>query len=163
LLGAKILDKKLRGHPALPVTGFKEELWVAASKKLWKAGEDVLLHKDGEVFKELRAADYIPIGAVLEVDGLMSRINKVDFTADRVFLTNIEKPERSIQYTEPVEVVRSYVEDAGLTVYESAARKEAKETEKQRSSIRDKLSAVKKEQPPRTDAPKKAKERGMEL
>ena len=53
LLSTKILDKKLRGHESIPVTGFKEELWVAAAKKLWKAGEDVLLHKDGEVFKEL--------------------------------------------------------------------------------------------------------------
>ena len=82
---------------------------------------------------------------------------------DRVFLTNMEQPERNIQYTEPVEVVRSYVEDAGLAVYESAARNETKEAVKPRSSIRDKLSAAKKEQPSRTDAPKKAKERGIEL
>lgn len=163
LLGAKILDKKLRGHTPLPVTGFKKELWVAASKKLWKAGADVLLHKDGEVFKELKAADYIPIGAELDVAGVLSRIDKVDFAADRVFLTNMEQPERPIRYTEPVEVVRSYVEDAGLAVYESAARNETKETAKPRSSIRDKLSAAKKEQPPRNDVRKKAKERGMEL
>lgn len=163
LLSTKILDKKLRGHESIPVTGFKEELWVAAAKKLWKAGEDVLLHKDGEVFKELRAADYIPIGAELEVAGVLSRIDKVDFAAARVFLTNMEQLERNIQYTEPVEVVRSYVEDAGLAVYESAARNETKEAVKPRSSIRDKLSAAKKEQPSRTDAPKKAKERGMEL
>jgi hypothetical protein len=49
------------------------------------------------------------------------------------------------------------VEDAGLAVYESAARNETKEAVKPRSSIRDKLSAAKKEQPSRTDAPKKAK------
>lgn len=163
LLGTKVLQKKLRGHEAIPVTGFKEELWVAASKKLWKAGEDVLLHKAGEVFKELRAADYIPIGAVHEVDGVMSRIDKVDYAADRVFLTNVEQQERHIQYTEPVEVVRSCVEDAGLAVYESTARNMTKETVKPRGSIRDKLSAAKKEHPPRTDVAKKAKERGMEL
>ena len=46
LLSAKLLDKKIRGQPPLPVTGFKQELWVAASKKLWKAGHDVLLVKD---------------------------------------------------------------------------------------------------------------------
>ena len=95
--------------------------------------------------------------------GVLSRIDKVDFAADRVFLTNMEQPERPIRYTEPVEVVRSYVEDAGLAVYESAARNETKETAKPRSSIRDKLSAAKKEQPPRNDVRKKAKERGMEL
>ena len=95
--------------------------------------------------------------------GVLSRIDKVDFAAARVFLTNMEQLERNIQYTEPVEVVRSYVEDAGLAVYESAARNETKEAVKPRSSIRDKLSAAKKEQPSRTDAPKKAKERGKEL
>ena len=87
----------------------------------------------------------------------------MEFHADRVFINNMEQPERPSRSTAPVEVVRSYVEDAGLAVYESAARNETKETAKPRSSIRDKLSAAKKEQPPRNDVRKKAKERGMEL
>ena len=34
LLGTKILEKKVRGKPSMPVTGFRETAWVAASKKL---------------------------------------------------------------------------------------------------------------------------------
>ena len=33
LLGTKVLEKKVRGKSAMPVTGFRESAWVAASKK----------------------------------------------------------------------------------------------------------------------------------
>lgn len=36
LLSTKLLDKKIRGQPPLPVTGFKQELWVAASRSFGK-------------------------------------------------------------------------------------------------------------------------------
>lgn len=90
ILGTKVLDKKIRGNHALPVTGFKEEAWVAASNRLWKSGNDVFLSKNGEVFKELKAADYIPVGAEFDVGGVMCRIEKVDFAADKVVLSNME-------------------------------------------------------------------------
>ena len=66
LLGTKLLEKKVRGKPSMPVTGFREAAWVAGSHKLWKSGADVFLSKDGETFKELKAADYIPVGATLD-------------------------------------------------------------------------------------------------
>ena len=78
LLGTKLLEKKVRGKPSMPVTGFRETAWVAASKKLWQSGADVFLSKDGETFKELKAADYIPVGATLNVDGIKCRIDAVD-------------------------------------------------------------------------------------
>ena len=53
LLGAKLLEKKVRGKPSMPVTGFRETAWVAGSHKL-KSGTDVFLSKDGETFKELK-------------------------------------------------------------------------------------------------------------
>lgn len=162
LLGTKVLDKKIWGHKSIPVTGFKEESWVAASKKLWKAGEDVLLSKNGDIFKELKAADYIPIGAELEVGGVMSRIEKVDFSADCVTLTNIERAECPVRYSEPIEYVRSFVEDAGIAVYESAARREAAIPQK-RTSIRDKLSHAKTEQRSRPVVPEKSKGKDLEL
>lgn len=140
ILGTKVLEKKIRGHSSMPVTGFKEEAWVAASKRLWKAGNDVFMTKDGEVFKELKAADFIPIGAELRVDGILSRVEKVDFAADRVTLTNIERPDNPIVYSETVDYVRSSVEEAGLKIYEAQDR-----TEKKPSSIRDKLKAAQKE------------------
>ena len=53
LLGTKLLEKKVRGKPSVPVTGFRESAWVAGSHQLWKSGVDVFLSKGGETFKEL--------------------------------------------------------------------------------------------------------------
>lgn len=140
ILGTKVLEKKVRGHSSMPVTGFKEEAWVAASKRLWKSGNNVFMTKDGDVFKELKADDFIPVGAELRVDGILSRVEKVDFAADRVTLTNIEHPDKPIVYSETVDCVRSYIEEAGLKIYEAQDK-----TEKKPSSIRDKLKAAQKE------------------
>ena len=159
-LSTKLLDKKIRGQPPLPVTGFKQELWVAASKKLWKAGHDVLLIKDGEVFKDLKAADFIPVGAELHIDGILSRVDKVDFQAGRVELTNIEQRDHPMPYSESLDFVRSCVEDAGLAIYE-ASRKQRKEAS--RSSVRDKLKTVLKEAAAQTRSPVKAKGKEREL
>ena len=123
LLGTKILEKKVRGKPSMPVTGFRETAWVAASKKLWQSGADVFLSKDGETFKELKAADYIPVGATLNVDGIKCRIDAVDFVADEVRLTNIEDKNRPIRFSESIQYVRLYVEDAGIAVYDTVPKK----------------------------------------
>ena len=90
----KLLEKKVRGKPSLPVTGFRETAWVVGAHKLWKSGADVFLSKDGETFKELKAAHFIPVGATLNVDGIKCRIDAVDFAADEVRLTNIEDKNR---------------------------------------------------------------------
>lgn len=140
ILGTKVLEKKVRGHSPIPVTGFKEEAWVVASKRLWKAGNDVFLTKDGDVFKDLKAADFIPVGAELQVDGILSRVEKVDFTADRVTLTNIERPDKPILYSENLDYIHGFVEDAELKIHESQEK-----SEKKPSSIRDKLKAAQKE------------------
>lgn len=124
ILGTKVLEKKVRGHSPIPVTGFKEEAWVVASKRLWKAGNDVFLTKDGDVFKDLKAFDFIPVGAELQVDGILSRVEKVDFTADRVTLTNIEHPDKPILYSENLDYIRGFVEDAELKIHESQEKSE---------------------------------------
>lgn len=140
ILGTKVLEKKVRGHSPIPVTGFKEEAWVVASKRLWKAGNDVFLTKAGDVFKDLKAADFIPVGAELQVDGILSRVEKVDFTADRVTLTNIERPDKPILYSENLDYICGFVEDAELKIHKSQEK-----SEKKPSSIRDKLKAAQKE------------------
>lgn len=160
MLSTKLLDKKIRGQPPLPVTGFKQELWVAASKKLWKTGHDVLLVKDGEVFKDLKAAEFIPVGAELHIDGILSRVEKVDFQAGRVALANIERRDHPVPYSESLDYVRSCVEDTGLAIYE-APRKQRKEAS--RSSVRDKLKSVRKEAAAQTRSPIKAKGNEREL
>ena len=158
LLGTKLLEKKVRGKPSMPVTGFRETAWVAASKKLWQSGADVFLSKDGETFKELKAADYIPVGATLNVDGIKCRIDAVNFAADEVRLTNIEDKNRPIRFSESIQYIRSYVEDAGTAIYDTIPKKPAA-----RESIRDKLKSAQKAQPPHTPKPQKNKGKDMEL
>ena len=156
LLGSKLLEKKVEGHEPIPVTGFKEAAWVAGSYKLWKAGEDVFLSKYGETFKELKGADYIPVGATLKVGATKCRIDAVDFAADKVTLTNLEVKDHPVRYTESIAYVRSFVEDAGIAVYDTIP-KEKESKPKERSSIREKLKAAKQEQPKKTPTPKKQK------
>lgn len=162
LLGTKLLEKTVEGHEPIPVTGFKEAAWVAGSHKLWKAGEDVFLSKDGETFKELKGADYIPVGATLEVGAVQCRIDAVDFAADKVTLTNLEVKDHPVQYTESIAYVRSFVEDAGIAIYDTIPKQKEDKPQK-RSSIREKLKAAKKGQPSRTTAPTKSKGKDMEL
>ena len=142
----------------MPVTGFREAAWVAGSHKLWKSGADVFLSKDGETFKELKGADYIPVGATLNVDGIRCKIDAVDFVADEVRLTNIEDKNRPIRFSESIQYVRSYVEDAGTAIYDTIPKKPAA-----RESIRDKLKSAQKAQPPHTTKPQKNKGKDMEL
>ena len=158
LLGTKVLEKKVRGKSAMPVTGFRESVWVAASKKLWQSGADVLLSKDGETFKELKGADFIPVGATLQMDGIRCRIDAVDFAANEVRLTNIEDKNRPIRFSENISYVRSFVEDAGIAIYDTIPKKPAA-----RESIREKLKTAQKAQPSHTPKPQKLKGKDMEL
>lgn len=158
ILGAKLLEKKVHGKPNIPVTGFREAEWVAGSHKLWKTGEDVLLIKSGETFKELKGADYIPVGATLMVDGSKCRIDAVDYAADEVRLINLSDGAKAVPFTEGIAYVRSFVEDAGIAIYDTIPKKTS-----DRASIRDKLKTTQKEQPTTTDRPKKVKGKDMEL
>ena len=158
LLGTKVLEKKVRGKPAMPVTGFRESAWVAASQKLWQSGADVLLSKDGETFKELKGADFIPVGATLQMDGIRCRIDAVDFAANEVRLTNIEAKNRPIRFSENISYVRSFVEDAGIAIYDAIPKKPAV-----RKSIREKLKASQKAQPSQPQKVQKLKGKDMEL
>ena len=158
LLGTKVLEKKVRGKSAMPVTGFRESAWVTASKKLWQSGADVLLSKDGETFKELKGADFIPVGATLQMDGIRCRIDAVDFAANEVRLTNIEDKNRPIRFSENISYVRSFVEDAGIAIYDTIPKKPAA-----RESIREKLKTAQKAQPSHTPKPQKLKGKDMEL
>ncbi len=158
LLAQNSLKRRCAASLPVPVTGFRETAWVAGSHKLWKSGADVFLSKDGETFKEIKAADYIPVGATLNVDGIKCRIDAVDFAADEVRLTNIEDKNRPIRFSESIQYVRSYVEDAGTAIYDTIPKKPAA-----RESIRDKLKSAQKAQPPHTPKPQKNKGKDMEL
>ena len=101
---------------------------------------------------------YIPVGATLNVDGIKCRIDAVDFAADEVRLTNIEDKNRPIRFSESIQYVRAYVEDAGTAIYDTIPKKPAA-----RESIRDKLKSAQKAQPPHTPKPQKLKGKDMEL
>ena len=158
LLGTKVLEKKVRGKSAMPVTGFRESAWVAASKKLWQSGADVLLSKDGDTFKDLKGADYIPVGATLMMDRMKCRIDAVDYTANEVKLTDITKPDKPFKFSEDIAYVRSFVEDAGIAIYDTVPKKPAA-----RESIREKLKTAQKAQPSQPQKPQKLKGKDMEL
>lgn len=158
LLGTKVLEKKVHGKGYLAVTGFRESAWLAGSQKLWKSGADVFLTKNGETFKELKAADYIPVGATLMMDGMKCRIDAVDFAANEVKLTDITRPDKPFKFSEDIPYVRSFVEDAGIAVYDTIPKKEAT-----RDSIRDKLKTAQKAQTPKKPSPTKTKGKDMEL
>ena len=118
-----------------------------------------------KTFKELKAADYIPVGATLNVDGIKCRFQLVadGFTdsgllRDEVRLTNVEDNNRPIRFSESIQYVRSYVEDAGTAVYDTIPKKPAI-----RESIRDKLKSAQKAQPTHTPKPQKSKGKDMVL
>lgn len=83
----------------------------------------VRLDDDGkyEVITASTAAEYIPVGMVLDVDRRRCRIESVDFQQDAVRLAVLDS---DLTLTEPVSYVREYVEDAFTKELEQAAEKE---------------------------------------
>lgn len=117
MLGAKILMKELEGGGQVPVTGFREDQWAAKAKALWWQGNDVLITQPGEggrqeTVKHLKAEDYIPVGMVMDMDGITVRVDSVDFPNEEVRLTDITDKQHPAQFWEKLSIVREYVENA---------------------------------------------------
>lgn len=117
MLGAKILMKELEGGGQVPVTGFREDQWAAKAKALWGQGNDVLITQPGEggrqeTVKHLKAEDYIPVGMVMDMDGITVRVDSVDFPNEEVRLTDITDKQHPAQFWEKPSIVREYVENA---------------------------------------------------
>ena len=128
ILGTKLLDKTIPGG-IVPVTGFVSGQWVANAKKLWGKGLDVYLAGETEEgtheqTKYLLAKDYLPKGAVVHIDGREFRIDNVDFANDRVSLqdmTMLRQARFPIFRDEPIEFVRSYLEEEQPTIAQITA------------------------------------------
>ena len=128
ILGTKLLDKTIPGG-TVSVTGFVSGQWVANAKKLWGKGVDVYLAgetEDGkhEQTKYLLAKDYLPKGAVVHIDGREFWIDSVDFANDRVSLqdmTMLRQARFPIFRDEPIEFVRSYLEEEQPTIAQITA------------------------------------------
>ena len=126
-----MFSSKSKTIPAgtVPVTGFASGQWVANAKKLWGKGMDVYLAGETEGGKHeqtkyLLAEDYLPKGAVVHIDGREFRIDNVDFANDRVSLqdmTMLRQARFPIFRDEPIEFVRSYLEEEQPTIAQITA------------------------------------------
>lgn len=100
--------------------GFPVDQWVLQSKKLWAAGNDVVLYgyyggeKERSLTKHLKADEYIPLGMKLNIEGKEYIVESVDFAQNDVGLEDISHEFRNIYISirhERIEVVRQYVEE----------------------------------------------------
>ena len=124
-LNRNVLMRDIPGMGAVSITGDAES-WQASQEKLLRHGIDLVfvrLDDDGkyEVITASTAAEYIPVGMVLDVDRRRCRIESVDFQQDAVRLAVLDS---DLTLTEPVSYVREYVEDAFTKELEQAAEKE---------------------------------------
>lgn len=152
MLGSKLMMKKLDSFGEVVVTGFKEEQWVAKAKQLWSQGNDVLLTRtsdDGkqETVKELKAADYIPVGLTMPMENRTVRIDGVNYAADFVMLTDLSVPKHPTHFTESIPYVRSFVEEADIPMSKAdidRALKDAKSADQPQKSVIAKLNECRK-------------------
>ena len=127
ILGTKILEKEIPGG-TVAVTGFRSAQWVASAKKLWGRGQNVYLageteDRTHEQTKYLQAKDYLPTDALVHIDGREFRIDNVDFANGRVSLqdmTMLRQARYPIFRDEPIEYVRSFLEEEQPTVTQIA-------------------------------------------
>lgn len=115
-LGTNLLTREIPGLGETDVTG-SPHAWQALLKKLLEKGQSVLFAQpDGpeyEIIKERSAAEYIPLGMELTIDGRRMEIDSVDFSAGTVSLRDLDMQGWfPIFRQESVAFVRQYVEEA---------------------------------------------------
>ncbi|WP_304584182.1 DUF7007 domain-containing protein [Acutalibacter muris] len=124
-LNRNVLMRDIPGMGAVSITGDAKS-WQASQEKLLRHGIDLVfvrLDDDGkyEVITASTAAEYIPVGMVLDVDRRRCRIESVDFQQDAVRLAVLDS---GYSLTESVRYVREYVEEAYDKELEKAAQEE---------------------------------------
>ena len=96
-LGRKTVTREIPDLGTVSVTGAAG--WQSVLKKLLEHGKSVVLArpdaergKDApyEIIKERSAADYIPVGMELTIDGRLMKIDSVDYNAGTVSLQDME-------------------------------------------------------------------------
>ncbi|MET0017973.1 DEAD/DEAH box helicase family protein [Oscillibacter sp.] len=128
ILHSKILSREL-SVGTVPTTGFLAEQWAANMKALWRTGHNVLLIDQGDngqfyAVKQRLASDYIPIHSQIQIEGRRFEVESVNSEQDKVSLRDVTFQNSTgfpIMRTEPIEFVRSYIEEPepsveGLTV-----------------------------------------------
>ncbi len=120
-LGTKAPMLDLPGLGQTPATGSRET-WQAVLKKLLEHGKSVVLARPDpergpdapyEIIQESDAADYIPIGMELMMDGRRMKIDSVDYANNEVKLLDLDlRGWFPIFQSAPIPYVRESVEDA---------------------------------------------------
>ena len=119
-LGTKAPMLDLPGLGQTPATGSRET-WQAVLKKLLEHGKSVVLARPDpergpdapyEIIQESDAADYIPIGMELMMDGRRMKIDSVDYANNEVKLLDLDlRGWFPIFQSAPIPYVRESVED----------------------------------------------------
>ena len=120
LLGGKFLEKET-ALGTVPVTGFPRDQWVYRAKQLWQRGETVYLaglNEDGTHYqtKYLRREDYLPLDAIVHMEGRSFRVDTVNFDKGSVTLQDVALAEMRIPVfrEEPLALVRELYEEQDI-------------------------------------------------
>ena len=120
LLGGKLLEKETT-LGTVPVTGFPRDQWVYRAKQLWQCGENVYLaglNEDGTHYqtKYLRREDYLPLDAIVHMEGRSFRVDTVNFDKGSVILQDVALAEMRIPVfrEEPLALVRELYEEQDM-------------------------------------------------
>ena len=120
LLGGKLLEKET-ALGTVPVIGFPRDQWAHRAKQLWQCGENVYLaglNEDGthHQTKYLRREDYLPLGAIVHMEGRAFRVDNVNFDKDSVSLQDVALAEMRMPIfrEEPLAVVRELYEEQDM-------------------------------------------------
>ena len=120
LVGGKLLEKETE-LGTVPVTGFSRGQWAYRAKQLWQCGENVYLaglNEDGTHYqtKYLRREDYLPLGAIVPMEGRSFRVDTVNFDKGSVTLQDVALAEMRIPVfrEEPLALVRELYEEQDM-------------------------------------------------
>ena len=119
-LGTRLLTQEIPGLGSTFVTGTALG-WRSALRDLLEHGQSVVIARPDlergpdapyEIIKERDAADYIPLGMELTIDGRRMKIDSVDFQAGTVSLLDMDlKGWFPVFRSEPIPFVREFVEE----------------------------------------------------
>ena len=120
LLGGKFLEKET-ALGTVPVISFPRDQWAYRAKQLWQRGETVYLaglNEDGTHYqtKYLRREDYLPLGAIVHMEGHSFRVDTVNFDKGSVTLQDVALAEMRIPVfrEEPLALVRELYEEQDM-------------------------------------------------
>ena len=123
LLGGKLLEKET-ALGTVPVIGFPRDQWAYRAKQLWQRGENVYLaglNEDGTHYqtKYLRREDYLPLGAIVHMEGRGFRVDTVNFDKGSVTLQDVALAEMRMPIfrEEPLALVRELYEEQDMMEY----------------------------------------------